>query len=501
VRSQPEPESSTSGVARAADLPVREGQVFAGKFRVERFIGDGAMGLVVEATHLGLDERVALKFLRREALSQPEIVARFAREARASVKIKSDHVAKVFDVGAAEDGTPFIVMELLSGSDLCALLEVQKRLDVPEAADYMIQACEGIAEAHARGIIHRDIKPGNLFLARGAGALKQIKVLDFGISKAALGVGPLDVDLTSLHTTQIMGSPHYMSPEQLRSTRDVDARADIWSLGVVLFELLTGDMPFTATEVTSLIAQILHEPHQRLTALRPDVPAALESVIDRCLAKDPALRFQSAADVAVALLPFAPKRARASVERAVDIARSAGGGATLRDADSIPPPPGGGESAARLVSVPAAARREERSATHGTAIGTAMPVPPPASSRGWLAWVVALVVGVLAASLTVLATRGRGGPTTGTEPAASSLSSGALAPSTQAAPVAVIPPVESTTPAPVEAPSAVPAEPVATARNSAVAPVRPFRPTSSPPTAKPAGGAPRPAESEIRMER
>ncbi|HSO37810.1 MAG TPA: serine/threonine-protein kinase, partial [Labilithrix sp.] len=377
---------------------MREGQIFNGKFRIERFIGEGAMGLVVEATNLGLDERVALKFLRREALSQPEIVARFRREARASVKIKSDHVAKVFDVGDAEDGTPFIVMEFLSGSDLSQMIQLRKRLEFDEVADYIIQACEGIAEAHARGIIHRDIKPENLFLAQGAGARKQIKVLDFGISKAALGAGALDVDLASHHTTQIMGSPHYMSPEQLRSTRDVDARADIWSLGVVLFELLTGDTPFTSGEVTGLIAEILHDPHQRLTTVRPELPVGLEAVIDRCLAKDPKQRFQGAAELAVALLPFAPKRARASVERTLDIARS-GGGATVVEIDSIPPPPpGASEGMPTPGSIPAA----KRNATSETALGAAIPVAEASPRRrGGLLWLLAAVLLLAGVALVV----------------------------------------------------------------------------------------------------
>ncbi|MBS2013283.1 MAG: serine/threonine protein kinase [Deltaproteobacteria bacterium] len=333
-----------------AELPVREGQVLDGKFRVERIVGEGAMGLVVEATHLGLDERVALKFLRREARSQPDVVARFSREARSAVKLKSDHVARVFDVGTAEDGTPFIVMEFLEGSDLATILELRRRLDVPEAVEYVIQACEGLTEAHTRGIVHRDIKPENLFLAQGAGALKQIKLLDFGISKAALSGGALETDLASGNTTQIMGSPHYMSPDQLRSTHDVDGRADIWSLGVVLFELVSGHMPFTATDVTTLIAQVLHEPHRRLTSVRSDAPPELEAVIDRCLAKDPAARYASAADLAIALLPFAPKRARHTAERAAEIARASGTEVAAR-ADSIPPPP----SSVRDVAVVAAA--------------------------------------------------------------------------------------------------------------------------------------------------
>ena len=370
------------------DLPVREGQVLDGKFRVERLVGEGAMGLVVEATHLGLDERVALKFLRREARSQPDIVARFAREARAAVKLKSDHVARVFDVGGTEDGTPFIVMEFLEGSDLATILEVRRRLEIPEALEYVIQACEGLTEAHAKGIVHRDIKPENLFLAQGAGALKQIKVLDFGISKATLG--SLEADAAASQTTQIMGSPHYMSPDQLRSTKDVDGRADIWSLGVVLFELITGHTPFPATDVTQLIAQILHEPHLRLTSLRSDAPQELDAIVDKCLAKEPAQRYQSPADLAIALLPYAPKRARAVVERAADIARSAGGSSVVADLDSIPPP--------------ATSRRERPTPSTLPQVTTALPSSPPRTTGG-VVWVVAgllLLVGVGAGLFAIL---------------------------------------------------------------------------------------------------
>jgi serine/threonine-protein kinase len=476
---------------------LREGQVLNGKFRVERIIGEGAMGLVVQATHLGLDERVALKFLRREAMSQPEVVARFAREARASVKLKSDHVARVFDVGTTEDGTPFIVMEFLVGSDLGAVLAQRGQLDIPEAVEYIIQACEGLTEAHARGIVHRDVKPENLFLAQGAGALKQVKVLDFGISKAALTAGSLDVDLASQHTTQIMGSPHYMSPDQLRSTRDVDGRADIWSLGVVLFELLAGSTPFNGTDMTGLIAQILHEPHERLRTLRAEVPPELEAIVDKCLSKDPAMRYQSAADVAVALLPFAPKRARASVERAADIARSAGGTAMLAEIDSIPPPAMSGR--------PSGPRPSPRQNSE-TALGTAMPIAPNEPVRRSPAvWIVAGIVVLLAVGAAALAMTTRGTNQAATTPTASiSTATGIASPpvSGTAAPTAASAPTPAES-APIQAPapSAEPSHTISPARIP-TPPARTARPpTTAAPTRPPVPGAPRQPESEIRMER
>jgi serine/threonine-protein kinase len=303
--------------------PVVPGQVLAGKFRIERVVGEGGMGIVAEATHLQLDERVALKFLRREVMKLPDVVARFDREARSAVKLKSEHVAKVTDVGKTEDGIPYMVMELLNGRDLAQTISESGPLPIQEAVDYLIQACEGVGEAHARGIVHRDLKPENLFVVQRDG-WAVVKVLDFGISKAVL-VGPSSVDLASNNTTSIMGSPYYMSPEQLRSTRSVDHRADIWSLGVVLFELLTGLTIFDETkEFTELVADILETPHRKLCMFRPDAPPGLEAVIDKCLEKDRTKRWQNVAEVAVALLPYGPRRARITAERTTSITRAAG---------------------------------------------------------------------------------------------------------------------------------------------------------------------------------
>ncbi len=314
---------TASHVIQPEPPPVVPGQVLAGKFRIERVIGEGGMGIVVEATHLGLDERVALKFLRREVMKLPDVVARFDREARAAVKLKSEHVARVSDVGKTDDGIPFMVMELLAGRDLAQMITEQGPLPIQEAVEYVIQACEGVGEAHARSIVHRDLKPENLFVVQRDG-YSFVKVLDFGISKAVL-VGPSSVDLSSNQTTSMMGSPYYMSPEQLRSTRSVDHRADIWSLGVVLFELLTCATIWDETkEFTELVADILEAPHRKLGMFRPDASQELEAIVDRCLAKDRNQRFQNVAELAVALLPFAPRRSRVTVERTVHITRSAG---------------------------------------------------------------------------------------------------------------------------------------------------------------------------------
>jgi len=378
------------------DLPVRTGQILEGKFRIERIIGEGAMGLVAEAMHLDLEEHVALKFLHREARARPDIVARFAREARAAARIKSDHVARVYDVGWTEDGAPFIVMELLEGMDLELLLAKSGPLDITEAVEHVIQACEGLTSAHALGVVHRDIKPANLFRVDRSGT-RQVKLLDFGISKAGISSSAFDDGrLLSADTTQIMGSPHYMSPEQIRSTKDVDARADIWSLGVVLYELVSGDTPFTATEITGIIAQVLHEPHRPVRMLLPDIPDGLEQIIEKCLSKDPDGRYQSAADLAEALLPFAPKRARTVVERAV--ATKAWASGNVKPTESLPPPP---------LSSPTITKEMPKSSAAPLSI--AVPSRPPEPARSPFVWAaLACIIFGLTGGVLALAVRLRG---------------------------------------------------------------------------------------------
>ena len=300
---------------------VNPGDVLAGKYRVERVLGVGGMGVVVAAHHIQLDEKVALKFLLPHALGNAESLARFVREARAAVKIKNEHVARVIDVGQLENGSPYIVMEYLDGSDLSGWLQQHGAMPVEQAVDFVLQACEALADAHVLGIVHRDLKPANLFCIQRSDGQLTIKVLDFGISKITTP-GAAGHDMT--RTSALMGSPLYMSPEQMQLSKGVDARTDIWALGVILFELLSGRAPFNAEAVTELAIKVANEPAPALRSFRFDAPEGLEKVIARCLEKDRARRFQTVGELAVALKDFGPKNARISVERVLGTLRKAG---------------------------------------------------------------------------------------------------------------------------------------------------------------------------------
>ena len=300
-----------------------EGDVLAGKFRIERVLGVGGMGMVVSAMHLHLDERVAIKFLLPEALSNGEAVARFGREARAAVKIKSEHVARVIDVGALETGAPYMVMELLRGQDLSQVLRDTGALPIAVAVQYVLQGCEALAEAHAIGIVHRDLKPANLFLTARADGSPCIKVLDFGISKVSNPSGS-GSDMGMTRTQSIMGSPLYMSPEQLASARDVDQRADIWAVGCVLYELVTGRVPFEAETMPQLCTLILHSEPPSPRSLRADVPEVLDQVILRCLRKDRNQRYNDVAALAADLAVFSPDLGPRSAARISRVLSSSG---------------------------------------------------------------------------------------------------------------------------------------------------------------------------------
>jgi serine/threonine-protein kinase len=286
----------------AAMLPVglREGDVLAGRYRIEHVVGKGGMGVVVAAHHLELEGRVAIKFLSPEALSAPEAVARFDREIRAAARLKSEHVARVHDAGKLADGGRYMVLEFLDGEDLAARVRRQGPLEPSLAVRYLLQACAAVLEAHGLGIVHRDLKPANLFVIVRADGTESIKVLDFGVMKRLSGAA-VTAEPQPTEPGTIIGTPLYTSPEQLRGSASVDARTDIWSLGVTLYELLCGVPPFSGKTYAQIIANVLEAEPVPLHNLCPLVSPELESVILRCLEKDPTQRYESVADLAQAL--------------------------------------------------------------------------------------------------------------------------------------------------------------------------------------------------------
>ncbi len=292
---------------------VEEGQLIAGKYRIERVLGRGGMGVVMAAMHEHLNQRVALKFLTDNAYQQPEAVQRFVREARSAVQIQSEHVARVMDVGTLDSGAPFMVMEYLRGRDLKEVSSRRGPLPVSEAVDFVLQACDAVAEAHSLGIVHRDLKPSNLFLTERPDGSPLVKVLDFGISKAIQKGDTSQMHMTA--TSAIMGSPQYMSPEQIRSSKNVDARADVWALGTILHELLAGTPAYVADTVPGLLAMIVADSPPPLRSVRPDAPADLEASITRCLQKDREQRFANVSEFARSLERFASSETKPLIRR------------------------------------------------------------------------------------------------------------------------------------------------------------------------------------------
>jgi eukaryotic-like serine/threonine-protein kinase len=315
-----------------SEQSLQPGDIVDGKYRVDDVLGSGGMAVVWAAYHLRLDERVAIKVLRRECADSPEALARFRREARAAVKIKGEHVARVMDVGSLPDGTPYMVMEYLEGTDLANWLRTSGRLAPQQAAEFLLQAAEALAEAHAIGIVHRDLKPANLFVTRRPDGSSRVKVLDFGISKQAPGLGAS----TITQGTALVGTPLYMSPEQLQASKQIDQRTDIWGLGVILYELLTGEAPFTGDTMPEVVHQIASEAPIPPRVLRPEIPVGLEAVITRCLAKERDGRFANVADFARALAPFAAEAMRGSGDRIAQIIDGAQRSTQQRAADDTP---------------------------------------------------------------------------------------------------------------------------------------------------------------------
>jgi serine/threonine-protein kinase len=297
-------------------VSVKVGDLVADKYRVERMLGEGAMGVVVAARHVDIDRLVAIKFIKPQRGALEEQIARVFREAKAAGRLQSEHAGKVLDVGKLDGGVPYIVMELLAGKDLGAILHERGGLPVDEALLYVFQAAHAIAEAHTFGIVHRDIKPSNLFLTYGPADEPIVKVLDFGVSK----LGPEEAGLT--RTGEMLGSPMYMSPEQIKCSRDVDARSDVWSLSITLYELLAGPgiTPFQGKSTYAVIASVTQDPPIPLTTYRPDLPPGLVAAITATFAdKDPSRRYRSLAAFVSALAPYAPPAAAAYAKRIATI--------------------------------------------------------------------------------------------------------------------------------------------------------------------------------------
>lgn len=304
---------------------VRVGDVIGERYRVDTVLGAGAMGVVVAAHHVELDDPVAIKFLAQDLVESPHALGRFHREARAAAKIKHEHVIRVYDVGKLPNGVPYLVMERLVGSDLATLLDAEGPLPLAESLRYVREACAGIAEAHRLGIVHRDIKPSNLFCAQQPNAHRTVKVLDFGISKL---VEPTpDGSITG--TASLLGSPSYMSPEQMRAPNRVDHRTDIWSLGVVLYELSTGALPFTGSSYAQLCLSVTSDTPDPPRSRCPGLPVELEAIVLKCLKKDRDERYGSVDELAQALDAFAAAQRQSAAHKPASTASSTAAPLTL----------------------------------------------------------------------------------------------------------------------------------------------------------------------------
>jgi serine/threonine-protein kinase len=462
---------------------INVGDLLAGKYRVRRLLGEGGMALVFEAHHELLDQPVAVKLLWHD-IADDEAQSRLLLEARSAAKLQSDHVARVIDVDVGADGLPFIVMELLQGADLCRIVDERGALPRVAVVDYILQALEGLAHAHGRTIIHRDLKPSNLFLAERADGTQIIKIVDFGISKApASGVDRTTYQLTGGRT--VLGSPPYMSPEQVRSPKTIDHRTDIWSLGICMYELLTGKMPFGGDEMQETFAQILENQPTPIRAVVHDVPEGLERVVMKCLAKDRDDRYADVCELASALVPYgsgawtqSPERIQSTLTRALldDITS----GTRLRS--------GGGPPAERVSApAPPVLRRDSvQPELNGTASTVARGFTVFESKRRVVVG-ACLTLGCAGLTLIGVSYMLRGGPavaagpseTASVEPPAPALESSALPMAGQPAPVESEPPRP---PATVTMASSPPAAPLMRARPNA-------------PVARPASGSPNPKKS------
>jgi len=425
-----------------------------GKYRVDAVLGVGGMGVVVAATHLALKQIVAIKFMLPKALEDRDAVERFLLEGRSAAQLKSEHVARVLDTGTLESGAPYIVMEFLEGITLDQYLEQGNVPSVGEAVEYVVQACEAVAEAHTRGIIHRDLKLTNLFLTKTADQRPRVKIIDFGLSKS------LSTDAKRITKDfSLMGTPAYMSPEQLRGD-EVDTRSDLWSLGVCLYELLTVTPPFQAESVAEVCAAVLQATPPAIRELRPEVPEALAHVVMRCLSKEPGGRYPTVAELAEALDPFVPD-------------------GTTRAGDRIRRVQSADVSGPILVPVPIEPAGRGTASSWGA---DGLMVAPRSTHRGWYA--ATAVIAVLAVVVLVLGLRARGAS------APAQAAQAAPGPA-EPPPAAVTAPPEVKPNEPASASASAPAPALASAPRPVQKPAGAKRSPSPPPTpAAPRGSAP-----------
>ncbi len=453
-------------------LPAVGDLVLGGKYRIDESLGAGGMGVVMAAEHITLGQKVAFKFLAPRA-SSDDVTARFVREARAAARLDSEHVVRVSDVGVLESGAAYMLMERLEGEDLGAYLRRVGPLPFDEAVLYVLQACDAVAAAHAAGVIHRDLKPSNLFLARWPDGHQAVKVLDFGISKAS-GLTRYDLDQSLTRPGAVLGSPLYMSPEQVRDTKSVDARTDIWSLGMVLYELLVGSPMYNIDTLPALCAAIVADPPVPLRSKRFDAPPELEAAVLCCTQKDPAQRFASVAEFAQAIASFGPPEGALLATRAARRLAPKGDAPRLTGRLSVSGTLGSGRTAsaapAAVLSSPAPA-----------------PAPSPAPRR-WQGTALAVGGAALAflfiTTLFAYARSDRPELTSPSSPPAASVRADARLPLPFASGVPAITPIAS-----AAAPSALSALPGSPTASPIVPPALPGSPTVSPALSAPLAGA------------
>ncbi len=493
--------------------PFAPTQVLAGKYRIDRVTGQGGLCVVVAARHLQLDQLVAIKYLQSEPRKNPSVVARFLREARLATKIRSEHAVHIHDIEILPDGTPYIVMDHLAGMDLRKMLEGGALL-VKRAVDYILQACDAVAEAHAAGVMHGDLKPENVFLSHKAGGAV-IKVLDFGMSTSDAKKCD-SARARELACEDRLATPAYLAPEQLAVHSSVDERADVWALGVLLYELVTGTLPFGDAPGEDVCRRIQDRPPAPLSDALPNASEGLEEVLLRCMQKSRDERYQNVAELAVALAPLAPASARPRIEHIARVIGDAGG--------HVPPLPPAAQMRASLPSTPLA------STPPPPFVSAAPPGSPPLSNEGDASWAMpraglrpprgkkVMVVAVLAASVGVVAllrlVASKPSPAEAApavtqaavreKPASEPPPASAAAPPEAPTPLPTPPPPPALPPTPTaaeEAPVAleVRAPPPAPAPAPAPAPRRRTNKVAAPPAASPMGPpapAPKPASTD-----